>query len=151
MIYLFIWLYLVLVVAHEIFGIQTLSCSCEPLPVPHDLVPWPGIELGPPALGAWSLSQWTTREVPLWSTKCAITLYLRKKCPYLSQGFPGGSLVKNPPANTGDMGLIPVSRRSPEEANGSPFQYSCLGNLMDRGTWQATVHGVAKSRTLLNN
>ena len=87
MIYLFIWLHLVLVVAHGIFGIQTLSCSCEPLPVSHDLVPWPGIELGPPALGAWSLSQWTTREVPQWSTKCAITLYLRKKMPVPKSGL----------------------------------------------------------------
>ena len=59
-------------------------------------------------------------------------------------GFPGGSVVKNPPANAGDVGLIPGSGRSPGEGNGNPLQYSCLGNPMDRGTWQATVHGVAK-------
>ena len=59
-------------------------------------------------------------------------------------GFPGGSGVKNPLANAGDLGLIPGSRRSPGEGNGNPLQYSCLGNPMDRGTWQATVHGVAK-------
>ena len=59
-------------------------------------------------------------------------------------GFPGGSGVKNPFANAGDLGLIPGSRRSPGEGNGNPLQYSCLGNPMDRGTWQATVHGVAK-------
>jgi len=49
---------------------------------------------------------------------------------------PGGSVVKNPPANagdTGDAGSIPGSGRSPGEGNGNPRQYSCLGNLMDRG------------------
>ena len=59
-------------------------------------------------------------------------------------GFHGGSMVKNPPANAGDMGLIPGLGRSPGEGNGNPFQYSCLENPMDRGAWWATVHGVAK-------
>ena len=59
-------------------------------------------------------------------------------------GFYGGSVVKNPPANAGDVGLIPGSGRSPGEGNGNPLQYSCLENLMDRRTWQATVHGVAE-------
>ena len=62
-------------------------------------------------------------------------------------GFPGGSVVKNPPANAGDIGdagLIPGSERSSGRGNGNPLQYSCLGNPMDRGVWQATVHGVAK-------
>ena len=58
--------------------------------------------------------------------------------------LPGGSLVKNLPANTGDAGLIPGSRRYPGEGNGNPLQYSCLENSMDRGAWWATVHGVAK-------
>ena len=72
---------------------------------------------------------------------------------YLSDqmGFPGGSPVKNLPANAGDVGLIPVSGRSPREGNGNPLQYSCLGNSMDRGTWQAIVHGVAKSWTRLRD
>ena len=48
-------------------------------------------------------------------------------------------VVKNPPANTGDVGLIPGSRRSPGEAHGNPLQYSCLENPVDRGAWQATV------------
>ena len=52
--------------------------------------------------------------------------------------------VKNLPANAGDAGLIPGLGRSPREANGSPFQYSCLGNSMDGEAWQSTVHGVAK-------
>ena len=63
----------------------------------------------------------------------------------VTMGFPGSSVVKNPPANAGDMGLIPGLGRSSGEGNGNPLQYSCLGNPVDRGTWQATVHGVAKS------
>ena len=53
-------------------------------------------------------------------------------------------MVKNPPANVGDMDLIPGSGRSPREGNGNPLQYSCLGNSMDREAWRATVQGVAK-------
>ena len=58
-------------------------------------------------------------------------------------------MVKNPPANAGDAGLIPESGRSPGGGNANPFQYFCLENSMDRWAWQATVHGVAKSRTQL--
>ena len=60
----------------------------------------------------------------------------------LAQGFPGGSVVKNPPANAGDAGSVPGSGRSPEGGNGYPLQYSCLENPMDRGAWRAIVHGV---------
>ena len=56
-------------------------------------------------------------------------------------------MVENPLANSGDMGLIPGLGRSPGEGNGYPLQYFCLGNPMDRGVWQVTVHGVIKSRT----
>ena len=66
-------------------------------------------------------------------------------------GFPGGSVVKNLPANAGDLSLIPGLGKSPGEGNGNPLQYSHLDNPMDRGTWQATVHGIAKSRTRLSN
>ena len=55
-----------------------------------------------------------------------------------------GSVVKNLPANAGDMNSNPGLERSPVEGNGNPLQYSCLGNPMDRGVWQATVHGVSK-------
>ena len=61
-------------------------------------------------------------------------------------------MVKNPPANTGDLrdaGSIPGSERSPREGNGNPLQYSCLENSMDSGAWQATVHRVAKCQTRL--
>ena len=61
-----------------------------------------------------------------------------------NRGFPGGSGVKNPPANAGDVGLIPGSRRSPGEGNGNPLHYSCLGNPKDWGAWRVTVQGVAK-------
>ena len=57
-------------------------------------------------------------------------------------------MVKNPPANAGDVGdtgSIPGSGRSPGGGHGNPLQYSCLENSMDRGDWQATVHGVTKS------
>ena len=53
-------------------------------------------------------------------------------------GFPGGSVVKNSPSNAGDagdVGSLPGSGRSPRIGNGNPLQYSCLGNLMDRGAW----------------
>ena len=63
--------------------------------------------------------------------------------------FPGGSVVKNLLANTGDagdVGLIPGLGRSPGEGNGNLLQYSCLENPMDRGAWQDTLHEVAKSK-----
>ena len=58
--------------------------------------------------------------------------------------FLGGSAVKNPPANAGDVGLISGLRKLTGEGNGNPLHYSCLGNPMDREAWQAMVHGVAK-------
>ena len=67
--------------------------------------------------------------------------------PRYTGGFPGGTVVKSPPANVGDMGSIPESRRSPGERNGKPLQYSCRENSVDRGAWWATVHGVTKSWT----
>ena len=65
--------------------------------------------------------------------------------------LPGNSVVKNPPANARDMGSTPGLGRSPGEGNGSLLQYSCLGNLMDRGAWQARVQRRAKSQTQLRN
>ena len=60
---------------------------------------------------------------------------------------PGGSDSKESACNVGNLASIPGSGRFPEEGNGSPLQYSCLENPMDRGAWPATVHGVTKSRT----
>ena len=65
-------------------------------------------------------------------------------------GFSGDSEVKASACNVGDLGSIPEPRRFPGEGNGSPLQYSCLENFMDRGAWWATVHGVSKSRTQLS-
>ena len=59
--------------------------------------------------------------------------------------------VKNPPASAGDPGSIPGSGRSPGDGNDNLLQYSCLENSMDRGAWQATVHGVTKSQTQLRD
>ena len=68
-----------------------------------------------------------------------------------SLGFPGGSVVKNPPSSAGDQASILGSGRPPAEGNGYPPQCSCLGNPMDRGAWWATFHGVAKSQTQLSD
>ena len=59
----------------------------------------------------------------------------------IKRGFPGGAEVKVSACNSGDLGSISGSGRSPGEGNGNPHQYSCLENPMDRGAWWATVHG----------
>ena len=69
-------------------------------------------------------------------------------------GFPGGSVVKNPPVNAGDTkdtDPVPGWGRPPGEGNGSTLQYSYLGNPIHGGVWWATVHGVAKSQTQLSD
>ena len=65
--------------------------------------------------------------------------------------YPGGSVIKNPPASAGDADSIHGSGRSPGVGNGYPLQCSCLQNPMDTQAWQATVHEVAKNQTLLSN
>ena len=65
--------------------------------------------------------------------------------------FPGGTVVKNPPANAGNVGSIPVPGRPPGGRSGNPLPYSYLLIPMGWGTWQATVHGVAKSWSQLSN
>ena len=72
----------------------------------------------------------------------------------IKQGFPGGTVVKNPPTNAGharDSGSIPGLGRSAGTGNGNPLPCSCLENQVDRGAWWATVHGVVKSRTRLSS
>ena len=69
----------------------------------------------------------------------------------LSMGFPAGSDGKESACNAGDLGSIPGLGRSPGEGNGNPLQYPCMENSMDRGAWQATVHGVTRSQTRLSN
>ena len=70
---------------------------------------------------------------------------------YIYKGFPGSSAGKEFTCNAGDLGSIPELGRSPGKGNGNPLQYSCLENPMDRGAWQSTVHGVAKSRAQLSD
>ena len=62
------------------------------------------------------------------------------------QGFPGGSACKESACNVGDLSSIPGLGRYPGEGNSYPPQYFALENFMDRGAWQATVHGAAKSQ-----
>ena len=104
------------------------------------LVPWPGIKPRCLALGAQSLSHWTTRK------SLQRPLPPPFKIIYLFWGFPGRSEVKASASNAGDPGSIPGSGRPPGEGNGNPLQYSCLENPMDRGDWQATVHAVTESK-----
>ena len=70
---------------------------------------------------------------------------VKGQCNMPDMGSPAGSVVKNLPANAGDASLIPSLGRSLGERDGNPIQNSCLGNPIDRGAWQATVHGVTKS------
>ena len=115
------------------------------------LGPRPGVGLWPSALKAWSLNHWTTYGV-----RSVVKGHLTRKVPsYDLLGFLGSTtweVVKNLPVNEGDIrdtGSIPGSGRSPGGGHGSPLQYSCLGNPMDRGAWRATVYGIAKSQTWL--
>ena len=90
--------------------------------------------------GAW---QATVHEVAKDSdTTEQLTLSLSF---YLCKAFPGGSVGEESACNAGVPCLIPGLEGSPGEGNSNPLQYSCLRNPMDRGAWQATVHGVTKS------
>ena len=124
-------------------------------------VPWPGIISTPTALEAQGLSHWPAREVSeipfLYVCLRFTRLSLIPDPLAVRFTLKGASrvalVVKNPPANAGDTrdtGLIPGSGRSPGLGNGSPLQYSCLGNPMDKGPWKASVHGVVKSWTWLS-
>ena len=66
-------------------------------------------------------------------------------CSFHVSGSPDSSVGKESDYNAGDPGSIPGLERSPGEGNGNPLQYSCLENPMDRGAWQATIHGVARA------
>ena len=83
-------------------------------------------------------SKWLGKEVPLEGT----ISYLK-----FPTGFPGDSDGKGSTCNVGDLDLISGLGRCPGEGNDYPFQYSYLENPMDRGSWQAIVHGIPKSQT----
>ena len=82
----------------------------------------------------------------VWDT---VKVLLREKSMVVNtwdEGFPCTSVSKESVCNAGDLGSIPGSGRSPGEGNDSPIQYSCLGALLDRGTWRATGHGITRVR-----
>ena len=83
--------------------------------------------------------------------KISVVVFLVRLVNDKSRGFPGGSVVKESACQAGDADSIPGSGRSPGEGNGKPLQESCLENPMDRGAWQAIVHGVTKSQTQLSD
>ena len=124
-----------------------------------DLVLWTGIEPEPSALGSWNLSRWTTREVLMcciliiffFKTRIkAIPNFIWWPAPFEhSSASLVAQTVKESACSAEDLGSIPGLGRSPGGGNSYPLQYSCLENPMDRGAWQALVHGVTKSWTRL--
>ena len=108
-----------------------------------------------------SLSHYPTPLIcfPLWQNfskvHCSLLkpLHFKLLPPLLSknQGYPGGSVGKESAYDAGDLGSVPEWGRFPGEGNSNPHQYFCLGSPRDRGTWWATVHGVAKSQARLSD
>ena len=103
--------------------------------------------------GQWSLVGYCLNRVEKSRTQLKrLSMHIQRLLTrFRTLGFPGGSDGKESAHNGGDLGSIPGLGRSPGEGNGYPLWYSCLENFMDRGAWQATVHGVAKSRTQMND
>ena len=87
----------------------------------------------------------------IWHKTNTVWFHLKEAHTAINSGSPGGSVVKNPPADAGDPGSVPESGRSLGEGNDNPLQYSWLENSIDRGAWWATVHGVAKSQIRLSD
>ena len=104
----------------------------------------------------WKLKQRKPKQNPHILNECVLTMLWLSAWNHLwrfshGQDFPGGSEGKASAYSAGYPGSISGSGRSPEEGNGNPLQYSCLENLMDRGAWRSTVHGIAKSQTQLSD
>ena len=100
----------------------------------------------------WSVISDLTTARRLWLTEASDDCWHFLTVKYfLIRGFSGGSDSKESACNAGDIGLIPGAGRSPGKGNGNSLQYSCLENSVDRGAWWATVHGVAKRWTWLND
>ena len=100
-------------------------------------------------------SPWTFCTIPTtwWASWSILGGFIEKTLTHWERefiGFPGSSVVKNLPANAGEMGSIHGWGRSSGEGQGNPLQCSCLGNPMDRGTWWATAYEVTKSQTWLS-
>ena len=105
----------------------------------------------PPRMGAYSGLHSSCFPDNANDVSQRITSYSFKLSFFQKEDFLSGSEGKASAYNAGDPGSIPGLERSSVEGNGTPLQYSCLENPMDRGAWQATVHGVAKSRTRLSD
>ena len=103
-----------------------------------------GVTLGKEATGGSPTTRRLGDQMAFQSSSCPAGPLVFK--PGSGWGSPGGSDSKEFACNAGDPGLIPESGRSPEEGNGNVLHYSCLENPMDRGAWQATVHGVTSHR-----
>ena len=99
----------------------------------------------------WNILPWWRKNVIFKKTKNREFTTVLDVIILLNKGFLDGSVVRNLPAHAGHLSLIPGLGRFPGEGNGNPPQYSFLGNPMDRGTWWATVHRVAKSQIWLSN
>ena len=120
--------------------LKTLQCHQKS---PGTQRPW-----GPPAPGSGHRGLDLPAEEQVWvwgggETPAVLPCLCSAVCIHPLLDFPGDSVVKNPPAHSGDLGSIPGSGRSPGRGNGNPLQYF-LGDPMGRGAWRATVHGVAK-------
>ena len=113
---IFIFIYLAVLSLAEAQGISDLRCGM------WDLFHLTRDGSQPPALGVWSLSPWTTREVP----GVVLRFYI-----YIYMGFPCGSADKESTCNVGDLSSIPGLGRYPGEEKGYPLQYSGLENSMD--------------------
>ena len=97
----------------------------------------------------WSHLRRYSKQTPSsWPGRNGVNYFRPPQCP---TGLPLRLSGTHSACNAGDLGSIPGSGRSPGEGNGSPLQYSCLGNPMDRGAWRGAVHGVTKSRTTMCN
>ena len=86
--------------------------------------------------------QYSFKKLKVWCRY--VNSYVQRFIPHTNQGFPGGSVVKNPPPSAGHPSSILRSERSSREGNGNPFQFSWLEYPMGKGAWWATVHGIAK-------
>ena len=130
---------------------HTICCSVVSNSLrPHELQhsrppcppPTPGVHLASPT--------WQLGGKFFFNLEIEMNIYW---VPNVSWGFPGGTVIKNPPANARDardMGSIPGSERSPGVGNTNPLQYACLKNSMGRGAQRVIVHGVAKSQSWLS-
>ena len=126
------------VTRHNLFSAPKARGSESSLPVTcqgASLTTSPRAAYLPPLLGCdlWT-QQWLVLKEKVYRNNI---LQLSQSLGWNEWGFPGGSVVKNPPANSGDMGSTHGSGRPPGEGNGNPLQDSCLGNPIDRGTWWA--------------